>query len=278
MATDNNHILTEQEFVQLKDLALRYIGIKLNDHKREQLSYRFTRRLTMLKFSTFLEYINFIMQDSFERTLFINTITNVRTYFFREVYHFDYLKQELLPALLKRKKRIRIWSAGCATGEEPYSMAITILETLKDQFGQKTLENYDIKILATDVNTDAIEIAKQGIYAQDSIDRLGPRKQWFHTFVKEGISYVKVDEKLKSLIAFRYLNLLSPWPMKGSFDIIFCRNVMIYLSNEAISALLDKFYKYLDINGVLFIGFAESLNNEHSKYILSGNKIYQKIN
>ncbi len=269
----HNKIMNDYDFVRLKEIASYYAGIKLYDTKREQISHQLRKRMGDLNFLQFYDYIEFINRNLDERNYFINLITNLRTDFFRDAYQFETLEKELIN-IIKNKGRIRIWSAGCSTGEEAYSIAITVFEALKGYIDPNV---YDIKILATDVNTKALEIAKQGIYENEKIEKLGTRKKWFHSFTHNEISYVKVDNQLNSMISFRYLNLLGHWPMKGLFDVIFFRNVSLYLTDEATHDILEKFDNYLKINGLIFIGFSENIGGLSGKYISLQNKVFRKI-
>lgn len=270
---NDDSILSQSEFANLKSYISKMAGIELHDSKKLQLSNWLKSRLEALQFTSFKEYEAFLTKDEGEFRKLINNISNLWTYFFRESYQFDYLAKKILPELLKKHHKIRIWSAGCSTGEEAYSIAMIILDVIEQQFRS---QDYDIKILATDINEEALEVAKRGVYEIEKIKKLGHLKKWF-TPIDKTSQYVKVDDKIKALISFLHLNLLSLWPMKRTFDIIFCRNVTIYFSLPARKELMEKLDQYVNLDGLLIIGFPENLESINDRYRLLDHKIYRKI-
>ena len=264
---------TDKNFADIRNLAYEVTGIKLSDHKRNMVYGRLARRLRRLGLDSFDDYCVLIREKSGEEfTEFVNAITTNLTSFFREPYHFDFIKQTVLPELIKTKrdKRFRCWSAGCSTGEEPYSIAITIADTAERQ-------RWDAKILATDLDSNVLEKGQAGVYGIERIETLP------EALIKTGFrrrrnqSTVEVKERFRNLITFKQLNLLAHWPMKGPFDIIFCRNVVIYFDKDTQRILFDKMANLLTPNGYLFIGHSESLHRVSNRFRSLGRTIYQRI-
>ncbi len=210
-----------------------------------------------------------------ELILFTNAITTNLTSFFRESHHFDYLLDTVFPEIEEKNldKRIRIWSAGCSSGEEPYSIAMT----LNDYFGERS--GWDIKILATDLDHEMIERASAGIYSEDRITGLDIRH--LRKYVKKGKGknngLAKMNESLRSIITFKQLNLLHEWPFSGEFDAVFCRNVVIYFSKDTQKELFDRYADVMKPNAPLFIGHSESLFKVTDRFKSIGKTIYRKV-
>jgi chemotaxis protein methyltransferase CheR len=197
------------------------------------------------------------------------------TAFFRENHHFLYLKNTIIPQLIKQNalsKRIRIWSAGCSTGEEPYSLAITLKQSIPD------IDQWDIKILATDLDANVVAHGKAGIYRADRIEGLDEnvKRRWFKRGTGDNDNAVKVAPELQELITFKRLNLLHDWPMKGPFDVIFCRNVVIYFDKDTQRVLFDRYANILKPEGHLFIGHSESLYKVSTRFDNLGQTIYKR--
>ena len=268
---------TEKDFNTVKKLVAQQTGINLTDAKKDLVYGRLSKRIRTLGLSSFRDYIEYIHQAHEDELVnFINAITTNLTSFFRENHHFEYLSNILLPQLIKvneQSRKIRIWSAGCSTGEEPYSIAMTVLEHMEKH------KNWDIKILATDLDTNVIEKAKSGIYTEERITGLEKErnKRWFLKGKGSKQGYVKVSSELKDIITFRQLNLIASWPMQGTFDIIFCRNVVIYFDKPTQKVLFDRYANLLVDNGTLFIGHSETLFKVSSRFKAIGSTIYQKL-
>ena len=266
---------TDKDFDLLKKIVRDNTGIVLTDAKRNMVYGRLSRRLRALDLSNFSDYITLIKRDDDELVNFINSITTNLTAFFRENHHFEHLKTHVLPTLLEKNqlnRRIRIWSAGCSTGEEPYSLAITISEFFADHPG------WDVKILATDIDTNVIKRAAEGIYSADRIEGLDASliKKWFVNGKGEKTGLVKVRPELQALISFKQLNLLNDWPMKGQFDVLFCRNVVIYFDKPTKIELFNRYADMLVSKGDMFIGHSETLFQISDRFISLGGTIYQK--
>ncbi len=266
---------TKTDFDFLRKISNEHTGILVPDDKFNMFYSRLAKRLRKLGLSSFKEYCTYLDNNSEQEfTEFINAVTTNITSFFREKHHFDYLKQTLIPELLQKnntKKTIRVWSAGCSTGEEPYSLAITLLENVP--------ADWDIKILATDLDTNVLETAATGIY---SIDRVEAMKQstinrWFKKGKGANADKVKLNKECQSIIQFRQLNLMQDWPVKNILDFIFCRNVLIYFDKETKQNLADRYSKLLTPGARLFIGHSESLHQLETDFKMIGNTIYKKV-
>jgi chemotaxis protein methyltransferase CheR len=268
--------LTDSEFKRLRELVHARTGIALSEAKRELLYGRLARRLRKLKLGSFAEYCQLVESDeSAELQELTNAITTNLTSFFREDYHFKQLAAEALPQIEVQRsglRRIRLWSAGCSTGEEPYSLAVVMRETLAH------LSGWDIKLLATDIDSKVVATAIEGAYAAERFKGVSPErvKHWFREIAgRPGL--FAASSALKSLITFKQLNLLDSWPMKGPFDVIFCRNVVIYFDKATQRSLFDRMADLQEPGGWLFIGHSENLLNVTRRYKLVGRTVYRRV-
>ncbi|HOP62916.1 MAG TPA: protein-glutamate O-methyltransferase [Spirochaetota bacterium] len=271
-----NFILEDREFNKLRDIVYEEAGIKLGDVKKILMQSRLTKRLRELRLDSFLDYYNYLVENyNEEKVNFINLITTNKTDFFRENDHFEFIKERLLPEYEKRgMKEIRIWSAGCSTGEEPYTIAMVTTEYFK------TKQSPEILILATDIDTQVLQKAKNGIYPQEHVSTVEPDyiKRYFSKGTGPDQGAYIVNDTLKKSVYFRRLNLLQEqYPMKKQFDIIFCRNVIIYFDRDTQKRLFNKFYNYLKDDGYLLIGHSENITSITDKFILAGRTIYKKV-
>jgi chemotaxis protein methyltransferase CheR len=269
--------MTDHDFDHIKRLAKQRTGIELGEHKKEMIYSRIVRRIRALRLQDFQSYLQYLSDyEGAELTPFINAITTNLTSFFREKHHFDFLKSDVLSDLIKDTKasqRIRIWSAGCSTGEEPYSIAMTMNACLGSAA-------YDAKILATDLDTNVLAHGKSGIYNSDRVGNMEPdlvRKYFSLAGGKSDNDSYEVKDVLKKYIVFNRLNLLGDWPMKGKFNVIFCRNVVIYFSKDTQRELFDRFATILAPGGYLFIGHSESLHGVSKRFESVGRTIYRKV-
>ena len=267
---------TDSEFKRLRELVHARTGIALSQAKRELVYGRLARRLRKLKFESFAEYCELVeREDSDELQELTNAITTNLTSFFRENYHFEQLRVEALPQIEAKRsatRRLRLWSAGCSTGEEPYSLAVVLRESLGH------LPNWDVKLLATDIDSKVVATAAEGVYAADRFKGVSTER------VRNGFPQVagrpgfcEASDELKALITFRQLNLLDAWPMKGPFDIIFCRNVVIYFDKATQRKLFDRMADLQEPGGWLFIGHSENLHNVTNRYKLVGRTVYRRL-
>jgi chemotaxis protein methyltransferase CheR len=270
--------LSKSDFSFICQYVYDIAGIVLNASKKEMVYRRITRIIRERKIASFTEYCDLLKADpEKEKDYFINAITTNLTSFFREQHHFDYMTQHELPKLIKNSltnhKRLRIWSSASSTGEEPYSIAMTLLETMKGDLGQ-----WDAKILATDIDSNVLASGKSGIYDDRRIEDI-PKKfkeKYFHRGVGNNKNKVKVDKELRKLITFKQLNLLNDWPMKGPFDIIFCRNVIIYFDKGTQQDLFARYYEMLAPGGLLILGHSENLGKYQEHFDNVGRTIFRK--
>ena len=267
---------SDGDFERIRKFVKEETGITLSDAKKNMVYGRLSRRLRALNISNFKQYIDLVSSDGQEeKGNFVNAITTNLTSFFREEHHFEFVKNTVIPQVLRNNRetrRVRIWSAGCSTGEEPYSLAIALHESIPD------IKNWDIKILATDLDTNVLDHCKRGVYDIERINGLSQQRQssWFLKGKGNHAGNVKVDSRLQSLITFKQLNLMQTWPMKGPFDFMFCRNVVIYFDKPTQRVLFDRYADIVKDDGYLFLGHSESLHNVSTRFQLIGNTIYQK--
>ena len=269
--------LSDKQFSAIAQLVYKMAGINLTSGKKQLVRARLNSRLRELKLPDFDSYINHIQSDGSgnELVLMLDSISTNLTSFFREGHHFAYLRQEILPqiaAAAKGERRVRIWSAGCSSGEEPYSIAISLSEAIQNGLG------WDLKILATDLSTRVLAKAATGIYANQQVDGI-PRNILMRHFGKvtiDGVPAWQIKPTLRKMITFGRVNLMERWPMQGPFDVIFCRNVMIYFNKQTQNVLINRYYDLLRPGGVMFIGHSESLAGTSHKYKYVKPTIYQK--
>jgi chemotaxis protein methyltransferase CheR len=264
-----------EDFEALRKLVKQITGINLSDQKRELVYGRLARRLRALQLQSFAEYRDVLARDGGQEIVqFCNAITTNLTAFFREPHHFDYLREQLLAPMANSgvARRLRIWSAGCSTGEEPYSLAMTILEALPD------IRRWDVRILATDLDSDVLERGRRGIYTEERLKNLTlqRRSRFFQERRdREGVSYEATAE-LKSLITFKQLNLMHLLPMRGPLDAIFCRNVVIYFDKDTQRDLFARVSQLQSSGNLLFLGHSESLFKVSEQYALIGKTVYRR--
>lgn len=265
---------TDRDFNFIRKLVMEKTGIVLSDIKRDMVYGRLSRRIRALGLKKFAEYCEMLKtEDESELVEFTNAITTNLTSFFRENHHFEQLANTLLPKIMaeKSERRIRIWSAGCSTGEEPYSIAMTVKESIPESHG------WDVKILATDLDTNVVEHGRRGIYHIDRVTGIPKHRlsRWFRKGKGNKGDMVKVSDELQSMISFKQLNLMHQWPMKGPFDVIFCRNVVIYFDKPTQKQLFDRYSDLLSRTGYLFLGHSESMFKVSDRFNLIGKTIYQ---
>jgi chemotaxis protein methyltransferase CheR len=268
---------SEADFRTLKQLAYDYAGIALSESKENLIYSRLSRRLRALKLESFHDYCDYLAETPSEIENFINSISTNHTKFFREVHHFEHFRAHVavpFAQAVTRKPhgRLRVWSAGCSTGEEPYTIAVVLKREIRD------FASNDVRILATDIDTDVLRKAARGEYAVASIDEVPKEYQSFFPRQERtgSAERVVIDPDIQSLIAFRRLNLMEPWPFSGLFDAIFCRNVMIYFDAPTKAALVERFKRQLKPNGWLYIGHSESLIGSHPGLDLVGRTTYRR--
>jgi len=276
--TDREFAFSDQDFAYLTQLVYERTGIVLGDHKKNMVYARLARRLRALGLRTFKDYCALIADSSSDEVGFtINSITTNLTKFFRESHHFDHLRDVVLADAVRRSmqggaKRLRIWSAGCSSGEEPYTIAMTVRNAVPN------LDAWDARILATDLDTNMVATGRAGVYRDDFKAAL-PDGFYakFCLRADDGSGKVRMADNLRSLIAFKQLNLLGRWPMKGPFDAIFCRNVMIYFDAATKAQLVNRYADLLRPDGFLYVGHSESLREDGHRYRLEGRTVYRRV-
>lgn len=270
--------LSSKQFEKISRLVYQISGIDLHEGKEELVKARLLKRLRHLKITDFEHYLKYVANDQsgVEIRTMVDVLTTNKTHFFREPEHLEFLRDVIIPGL--HKGPVRIWSAGCSSGEEPYSLAIVIRETIPET------ARFDVKILATDISDRMMEKARQGIYDEETLKMLPRqlrlkyfRKVNFKTGHADGSCY-RVIPELQSMVSFAKLNLMNEWPMRGLFDVIFCRNVMIYFDKQTQRNLVSRFWSYLREDAYLLVGHSESLTSLSHNFRYLKPAVYQKVN
>ncbi len=255
----------------------RRTGIFLDETKKNLVYARIGRRLRALSLMSFAQYREYYIGEGGQAEIqqFVNSLTTNHTGFFREPHHFDHFVEHVVRPYEKRirerpRAKLRVWSAACASGEEPYTIAMSLALKLAN------VANPDVRVLATDVNTEVLDRGRRGVYRNEDINNIPVAFRDLWTQLPEGKGIQATDEIAK-LTAFRQLNLLAEWPMKFPFDAIFCRNVMIYFDNETRKALLERMHGLLREGGWLYIGHSETLCGMTGLYESAGATTYRKL-
>lgn len=268
--------MTSRNFEQICRIALDRTGISLTPHKKEMVYSRLARRIRSLGLDSFSAYCELLADaDAGEMSEFVNAITTNLTSFFREKHHFSFLRHIVAAdweARHRRGESLRVWSAGCSTGEEPYSIAITLCEA-------GVAADWNLRILATDLDSNVLDIARAGVYPVERVEQMNPAllKKYFQRERESAGGTVKIKQSLRDMITFNRLNLMEDWPMRGRFDVIFCRNVVIYFTKDTQRTLFDRYANLLKDNAHVFIGHSESLGGVSDRFENLGNTIYRKI-
>jgi len=269
--------LGDAEFTFLREFVLQHCGISLGEHKRQLVQGRLLRRLRTLQLDGFAAYCDLLRRDpDGELGELASCISTNVTSFFREMHHYDMLVDELLPRWLEEKRnggRLRIWSAGCSSGEEPYAIAMVLAEAM-----ERTGIQIDAKILATDLSPQALEFGRKGVYPVERLSGVSDarRKRWFLRGEGSFDGFAQVHPRLRELVTIQPLNLLHDWPMQGKFDAIFCRNVVIYFDKPTKQRLFSRYAGMLDSRGYLFLGHSESMYGLSEDFDLIGRTVYRK--
>lgn len=270
--------ISEQEYRLLTRLIYDRFGISLGEQKRSLVVGRLQKVLRKQGFTTFREYYDYVIGDRTGDALstLITRISTNHTFFYREKDHFEYFSSSVLPHLAdaskkRNRKFLRIWCPGCSSGEEPYTLAMLIAEFFGNQLSQ-----WDVGVLATDISVRALEKARAGTYAHENVAHLPPALRNKYLRRKTDDDWT-VKEQLREMVLFRRLNLMrETYPFKGKFQVIFCRNVMIYFDAATRAALVARFHRYTEEGGYLFIGHAETLGRGNPNYRYVKPAVYQK--
>ncbi len=269
---------SNKDFRYISELVSKHAGISLNSGKKELVYGRLAKRIRLLGLQSFRQYCEVLQNgDEDEFVHCVNAITTNVTSFFRENHHFEFLKEAVIPSILDSQRdqcsrKMNIWSAGCSTGEEAYSIAMTIRECVTD------ISEWKIDILATDLDSTVLDRARTGIYRHDALEGFSPtrRKRWFLKGKEKNEGLVRLVPDIRKMVVFKQLNLVDPWNMHVDFDLIFCRNVMIYFDKDTRHRLLNGFADILAAKGHLFVGHSESLSGLSELFSPIGTTIYRK--
>lgn len=278
---DESQRISDRDFNAIRAMIYQEAGISLSDAKRALVYSRLAKRLRHLNLRDHAEYLDYLLTrdpEGAERQVMINCLTTNKTDFFREAHHFTFLRERVFPQIERaaaqgKPRRLRIWSAACSSGEEPYTIAMTMLE----HFG--SLRGWDVQVLASDINTEVLRKAAEGIYALERIDGLDDRiqRKFFLRGVGSRAGFCQVRPEVRRLVSFRQINFMDQhWPLKSRFDVIFCRNVIIYFDAATQQQLLPRLVGQLTDNGHLMLGHSENLHWLSELLAPLGNTVYQR--
>lgn len=256
------------DFRTIADLVKAEAGLDLQESKATLVYSRLAKRLRALCLESFAEYCATVRDDEAERGSMIAALTTNVTRFFRERHHFDHLRKTILEPLAdgaRRGNRIRLWSAACSTGQEPYSMALAVLSLIPNA------ADLDVRILATDLNPHVVAHGKRGLYQKEELADVPPnlRARYFEPAPTEGPAAFQICEEARALVSFRELNLMGQWPIKGPFDAIFCRNVVIYFDHETQARIWQRLAALLGEGSALYIGHSERISGAAASILTS---------
>ncbi len=269
--------LSEREFSRIRERVYTIAGISLSDAKRTLVVSRLSkivRALGLPGFDAYIDYLDMRGRPEDDQD-FVNALTTNLTRFFREDHHFEHLST-FVGSLVARPRRmgkggrprLRIWSAGCSTGQEPYTIALSLLAAYPE------LKRWDFRILATDIDSNVVARAATGLYPASELNGLSAQRTML--FEKAGPGEIRIPEEARELVAFKLLNLIEPWPVSGPFDAIFCRNVAIYFDKPTQGTLFDRLGQVLAPDGFLYIGHSENLQAVSKGFRLVGKTVYQR--
>ncbi|MEM6602794.1 MAG: protein-glutamate O-methyltransferase CheR [Pseudomonadota bacterium] len=270
---EKEFVFTEADFNDITNRIYKLAGIVLQDHKKDMVYGRLARRIRALNFKKFSDYRDYLdsSQGKPELQNFVNALTTNLTSFFREEHHFTHFKQEIKSLMqADPRRRLRVWCSAASTGQEPYSIAMSL-----DQVNVSAAAQ-DVKVLCTDLDTNVLAKCQDGIYDESHLEKMPHNLQKLYFKPLDSGRY-EVTRKLKDLLIFKQLNLLSNWPMRGPFDAIFCRNVLIYFDFETRMAIISKMMNILRPKGVLYLGHSEAFPLEHDLVKTEGHTIFRKI-
>jgi chemotaxis protein methyltransferase CheR len=260
--------LSQDDFRRISQMIYADAGINLTEGKAALVYARLAKRLRALRMQAFRDYCDLVAspEGHAERQEMLTALTTNVTKFFREPHHFDHLKAKMLPQFLQagRGQRIRLWSAACSTGQEPYSIALTLLSAWPEAAG------HEVKILATDIDRAVLATAEAGVYSEEQLDGVSIelRRRFFEPAGGDRPHW-RVNEAVRRLVTFRQLNLIESWPMQGQFQAIFCRNVVIYFDEPTQQEIWRKFLPRLTPEGALYIGHSERVTGPAAEHVRS---------
>jgi chemotaxis protein methyltransferase CheR len=265
--------LTESQFQTVSRIIYDLCGINLKDGKQALVKARLMKRLRALNMESFAEYLQYVESKAgaAEISSMIDMITTNKTSFFRESEHFDFFIESILPEI-KELRRIRFWIAACSSGEEAFSLAITLKEALPNA------DSRDIKILATDISLRMLEKARKAVYNKEMVRDMPPSvlQKYFIRLGSEDTSDYQLKQSIREMVKIARLNLMDTWPMKGLFQVIFCRNVMIYFDRTTQQNLVNRFWDFLEPGGYLFVGHSEGLSAISHRFRYVRPAVYRK--
>lgn len=262
---EGEFVFTTEDFNSIARMLYDDAGIALSDSKASLVYSRLAKRLRVLGLENFREYCRLVAgsEGVSERQNMLAALTTNVTRFFREPHHFEHLRTKVIPLLIafaRQRGRVRFWSAGCSTGQEPYSIALTILEAMPDA------AQYDIRVLASDIDPNVVATGRAAVYSQEAVQPVPAalRDRWM-VRVRDGAREAwGAGEEMRRIVAFRELNLMGHWPMKGRFHAIFCRNVVIYFDEETQARMWSRFAPLLEPGGRLYVGHSERVTDVRS--------------
>ncbi len=270
-------LISNQEFTLFRDMIYHEAGINLTEQKKPLLVTRLRKRFDELHIDSFTEYYRVISRDETEMVRLLDCVSTNLTEFFRERAHFDFLKGRFLDekkAKAVTNRKIRVWCAAASTGEEPYSIAMTLME------GLKGCGTWDVKILASDINTTVLKTAEKAVYVSERLKKV-PKPLWKAYFLKgrgENSDNYRMKEHIKNLLIFRRFNLKKKeWPIGGGFDVIFCRNVLIYFDAVTRTDVIERLSRYLNPGGYIIVGHSETLTEKGRQFKVILPSVYQKV-
>lgn len=263
-------VLKNADFQKVRKIIFDYCGISINEGKEALVQSRLAKRMRGLGIASFSEYLDLIEAEkpNNEFLAFVDVLTTNKTSFYRENKHFEFIERHIYPTLKGRS--VKWWSAGCSSGEEPITLAMNLLEA------ENSVNHRGVKILATDISRDVLKVAKSGVYAHHKVGDI-PGNYLGKYFTHQPDGSYKVKEQVSRMITYGRLNLNDRWPLKGDFQLIMCRNVMIYFNRETQEKLITKFRDLLEPNGYVFLGHSESMNAAALGFKNVAPAVYQKI-
>ncbi|MCD6186191.1 MAG: protein-glutamate O-methyltransferase CheR [Deltaproteobacteria bacterium] len=264
--------LTSAQFKKICDIVYRFSGIRLSSGKEALVKARLMKRLRALHIETIEAYIRYLESQKgvSELDYMIDAMTTNKTNFFRELAHFNFLTDKILPNLSDRK--LRFWSAACSTGEEPYSLAMLLNDKIPG------IVKRDVKILATDISATCLEKARRSVYTKSNMSGIPDQylRKYFDKTENNSSAIFHLKNEIAGMVQVACLNLMKAWPMTGTFNVIFCRNVMIYFDKKTQEKLVNRFWDYIEPGGYLFVGHSEGLSSISHKFTYIQPAVYLK--